>query len=303
MNLTKKLFRIVLFLIFLIITYVVIVKRDDINKYILTKISEYEQNKIIIPGENYNKRNYNFKAFSETNDFTPSSIENIQKIYYTVLNNGWKNFTFYCDYDDDNCLNMVKSVSNSNYVKLINNYVSPYNSYYKYNTLFSGNQITLQVESLYTKDEINKLNEYVDNYLNENNINSNNVTLDDIKKIHDFIIKNVTYDENYTEGQETASNKANTALFDGIALCSGYTDAFAIFLDKLNIPNFKVSNSDHVWNVIYFDNKWTHIDVTWDDDEVNENNIYNFFMVDTDKLLELDQEKHTFEINDYLELN
>ncbi|UKI58189.1 MAG: hypothetical protein L6V81_01725 [Clostridium sp.] len=40
-------------------------------------------------------------------------------------------------------------------------------------------------------------------------------------------------------------------------------------LDKLHIPNFKVTSSEHVWNVVYYNGKWTHIDATWDDDEIN----------------------------------
>ena len=40
-------------------------------------------------------------------------------------------------------------------------------------------------------------------------------------------------------------------------------------MDILNIPNFKVSSKEHIWNVIYYNNAWYHIDVTWDDDEIN----------------------------------
>ena len=73
-------------------------------------------------------------------------------------------------------------------------------------------------------------------------------------------------------------------------------------LDKLHIPNFKVTSSEHVWNVIYYNGKWTHIDATWDDDEVNKNTQHNFYKITTDELLKKDKKEHNFNINDYLEL-
>ena len=39
------------------------------------------------------------------------------------------------------------------------------------------------------------------------------------------------------------------------------------------------------------------------DDEVNENNSHNFFMIDTEKLFDRDTTEHTFEEKLYLELN
>ena len=118
-----------------------------------------------------------------------------------------------------------------------------------------------------------------------------------------MIINNIKYDEEYKENnRESISNKAYGALFNGIALCSGYTDTFALMLDRLSIPNFKVTSEEHVWNVIYYNGKWTHIDATWDDDEINKNNQHNFYMITTEELLKKDKEEHNFNINDYLEL-
>ena len=76
----------------------------------------------------------------------------------------------------------------------------------------------------------------------------------------------------------------------------------AIILDEFNIPNFKVSSADHVWNVVYINNKWLHVDTTWDDDEVNRYNRNNFFLIDTNKLYELDTSEHTFNKEYYKEL-
>ena len=70
----------------------------------------------------------------------------------------------------------------------------------------------------------------------------------------------------------------------------------------MNVPNFKVNSEEHEWNVVYFNNKWSHIDVTWDDDEVNKNNNRNFFMITTNDLLKKDKKEHNFDQSLYLEL-
>ena len=39
----------------------------------------------------------------------------------------------------------------------------------------------------------------------------------------------------------------------------------SIYLNTLGIKNYKVASDTHVWNVAYINNKWLHIDLTWDD--------------------------------------
>ena len=72
-------------------------------------------------------------------------------------------------------------------------------------------------------------------------------------------------------------------------------------MDRLNVKNIKLPSENHIWNYVYFKNKWYHIDLTWDDDEVNKNNTSNFFMIDTKKLFELDKEKHNFNKEFFIE--
>ena len=185
----------------------------------------------------------------------------------------------------------------------LNNYVHPYNTYVKYNTLLVNNkEIHLKIDKLYSEEDISYINKKVDEIFNTLNINPNGYKSDNIKKLHNYIIENTHYDSDYRKGDETISNKANGALETGIALCSGYSDLYAIMLSKLQIPNFRVSNEEHIWNVILNDNKWLHIDVTWDDDERNKNNTYNFYLISTEELHEKDNDVHAFNIDDYLEL-
>jgi hypothetical protein len=279
---------------------------EEVSTYIVKVIKKYSRKAVVIPESSLYHRTYTFKTVSETNNFEPRSKEDIKKIYYTVLNNGWSSFRFYCDEEYPDCVKDVKEIANSQfneYISIINNYVSPYNSYKKYNTtIIDGDEILLSVDKLYTDEEIERLNSIIDKYLAKNNITPDNVTKTEIKKIHDYIIKNVSYDEEYEQSNEiTESNKATGALFNKKALCSGYSDTFAIFMDKLNVPNFEVTSEEHEWNAIYLNNKWYHIDTTWDDDETNMLNTTNFFLINTKELLLKDKKEHNFKKDIFLE--
>ena len=159
---------------------------------------------------------------------------------------------------------------------------------------------------------------------------------DIIYAFHDYIINSTRYDENYeTElanyektlkefyelnGYNTTleapkfnptyqSNKATGPLFQKFAICSGYTDTMAIVLDKLGIKNFKVASDTHVWNVVYLNNSWLHIDLTWDD-PVSRNDkgefidtlFHKFYLIDTQTLEEFQIQNHTYDKSIYIEL-
>lgn len=308
MNRRKIYILIIILLTCAICSLLIYDNRALISEYIIKIYNMTIDKNVIVPDYKLNNRNYKYETFSETDDFVPNNIDEIINIYYTVLNNGWEDFTFYCPEEYVECASDVRLVGdNSNYLSLINNYVSPYNTFSKYNTLIiNKNEIHVTIDKLYSEEEISASNNEVDKILEKLQINTSSPTLSDVKKIHDHLLKIITYDEEYDLNDKnliTNSNKINGALMDHKAICSGYTDTFAIFMDRLNIPNFKVSSETHVWNVIYFDGKWSHVDVTWDDDEVNENNSHNFFMIDTEKLFDRDTTEHTFEEKLYLELN
>ena len=304
MTLTKKLVIILTLLIVSFLTYLYFTNKELIAKKIDRIIREYTQGEVIIPNNNKYHKRYEFISVEETNNFKPKNKKDLERIYYTFLNRGWENFTFYCDIDYVDCLKDASSIAkDDNYLSFLNSFVHPYNSYKKYKTTLIGDdQINLSIDKLYDDTEIKAIEDIVNNYL-INNIKETDTKKDAIKKIHDYLIETVTYDEKYDKLKVlTTSNKATGALINKEALCSGYADAYSIFLDKLDIPNFKVTSENHVWNAVYIDNKWLHIDVTWDDDEINKNNNYNFYLLNTKELLEKDITEHAFNQNYYLEL-
>ena len=41
---------------------------------------------------------------------------------------------------------------------------------------------------------------------------------------------------------------------------------YIIFIVRvIYIINYKISNDEHIWNLVYLDEKWYHLDLTWDD--------------------------------------
>ena len=299
MKLRRVLLNIICILVAAILIVLMLTHKEEINVFVYSRVNEVLQNKVIIPDEKYNVRNYDYITVEEANSFEPANLDDIRKIYYTVLNNGWERFTFYCPAEYKGCIDDVLSIAKNTtiYLEINNYYVSPYNNYSLYNTTVStSGEISISVDKLYSNEQIEYLKKYVDETLVKLNINTNNPTKEDLKKIHDYIINEVSYDDNYDKTDlNSNSNNAYGALVDHKAICSGYTDAYAIFLDRLNIKNIKLPSEDHIWNYIYFDNKWYHVDLTWDDDEVHKNNTSNFFMIDTTQLHKLDTEKHNFD--------
>jgi hypothetical protein len=109
---------------------------------------------------------------------------------------------------------------------------------------------------------------------------------------HDYIVNNCVYDNmnflNNTIPDESYS--AYGALVLGRSVCSGYTKAMKILMDKMGVECIcvegKAANSDHTWNIVKIGKEYYHIDVTLDDPAVNDGISllsHNYFNVtDTD---------------------
>lgn len=86
-----------------------------------------------------------------------------------------------------------------------------------------------------------------------------------IKYIHDAIVNGTTYK---TTGGEYIRD-ADGPLLNGVALCEGYSKAFAYICQSIGIEVICVSGEanggSHMWNLIKLDGNWYHMDVTFDD--------------------------------------
>ncbi|MBR0459436.1 MAG: Ig-like domain-containing protein [Victivallales bacterium] len=56
-------------------------------------------------------------------------------------------------------------------------------------------------------------------------------------------------------------------LLFGEGNCRGYTRAFKIIMDRLDVPCHSITSkgANHVWNIVQLDGKWYHVDCTADD--------------------------------------
>lgn len=279
---------------------------DKIVYFLVANVTSAERKNTTLENNQFaGKESYQFVQL--TDDFTPSTSQDLINIYYTVLNSGMKEFTFYCPEDYKNCINDVDYLSN-NQVLLshINNFLPVYNSFQNIETEFDSlGKVTISIHYTYQQQEITELEATVFNIINST-IQDNMTTEDKIKAIHDYIINTTKYDVNRSDNKITTyhSDTAYGALIEHYAICSGYADSMKLFLDYLQIPNYKISSENHIWNLVYLDHTWYHLDLTWDDpvtstgEDVLE---YDYFLINTEELKEIENEQHIFDNTIYQE--
>lgn len=308
-------------IICIILIAVTIIYLGPITDTIANAISD--EPVLVIKDSNEYTKDLDYLFVQRTKDFIPYSYQDLLNIYYTVINNGWDKFTFYCPSEYTDCLSDASDISSDELILThLNNYVHPFNSFTNVKTSLNENgEITLTVYYLYDDAEIEQINAKVDELINLL-LTDDMDDYEKIKTIHDYIINNTKYDIERNE-ENTSKYNSYTAygpLFEGFATCNGYTDLMAIFLTKLGYNNYKVattpeemtnSSTGHIWNAVFFENKWLHIDLTWDDPVSNDNRdylFYTYFLVTTDAMHEADQgetviEEHNFNPLYYLEFN
>ena len=257
---------------------------------------------------------YKDDNFNYVDDYTESGIKNrndlINSIYYAI-NSGTDYIERYIDSDYTNYINDINTLTAYNgaefkkVISTLNNFVHPYNSSNNVKISYGGDyKIGISINRAYTQDEINEINNKVDKILSEN-VNNNMPPKEKIRAIHDYIINHTEYDKLKYENKNDDTYKSNTAygvLIEGYGTCNGYADAMEIFLDKMNIINYKISNEEHIWNLVYLDGKWYHLDLTWDD-PISDININRdtYFLINTKTLEKINDGTHTFDKNIYSE--
>lgn len=277
---------------------------------------------VLKPSDSFTK-NKDYLFVQRSNDFRPYSYQDLLNIYYTVIDNGWREFTFYCPEEYKNCVSDATKISGDELILThLNNYVHPFNSFTNIKSSINDNgEITLKVFYLYSEKRINEITEKVEEILNNLNVNDLE-DYDKIKTVHDYIINNVKYDVDRNEVNDSKYESYNAygPLFQGYATCNGYTDLMAIFLTKMGFDNYKIattkdeisySNTGHIWNAVKVNDEWLHLDLTWDDpvsDDKKDYLFHTYFLVSTEAMMEADKgetviEEHNFNRLYYLEYN
>ena len=291
----------------MILCGLIIMRKDDIMTIIHT-YTGFDEKSVSLGEKNDYYRDYDFDFVQNTDDFAPESEQDILNIYYTAINAGKTSFTFYCPKEYTGCLDSIEELANDqDELSDINNFVHPYNGFSHIETEYDSlGKVTINIIKSYKEKDIQLIEEQIDALLPQ--ITSpDNTDEENIKSIHDYIINHSKYDSLRSE-QNVFTYKSDLAygpLFEGYAICSGYTDLMELFLERLNIKSFKVSSEDHVWNAVYLNNHWYHLDLTWDDPVATDGRDYleyNYFLIDTNHLLSIETTQHIFNQNIYKEL-
>ena len=77
-------------------------------------------------------------------------------------------------------------------------------------------------------------------------------------------------------------------------------------LGPTSVKNYRIASDNHIWNAVYINDTWLHLDLTWDD-PVSEDGInylyHKYFLINNDQLRSEDKDltDHIFDSSVYLE--
>ncbi|WP_017692247.1 transglutaminase domain-containing protein [Paenibacillus sp. PAMC 26794] len=138
--------------------------------------------------------------------------------------------------------------------------VKSYAFNYKGSNVSAEVHVTLSYRE--TKEQTDYVNRKVTNVLKEI-IKPGMTDHEKVKVIHDWIVLNLSYDtslKKYT---------AYDGLVTGSTVCQGYSLLAYRMLERVGIDNRIVEGTAggqlHAWNIVNLDDKWYHMDTTWDD--------------------------------------
>lgn len=301
----KKYIRYFILLIIIVATFTF---RNNISNYILKKVTPTKTNITITNNSYYSNNELGYVKI--TDNFTVNNKQDILDVFYTILNSGINEFEFVCGDNYKNCISEVEEIiKDNNTLSGINNLIHPYNSFENVSVNISNyGKINVSITKIYTESQIIYINNYINDFIN-NNITSDMTDYDKIKIFHDYIINNTQFDLEAVNAEDRSSSQSHTAyglIKNNKAICGGYSDIMSIYLYFLNIPNYRIATNEHVWNLVYVNGSWLHLDLTWDDPVTSDGSdqlLYDYFLVDTNTLFEKDNEQHNFSKEIYLEAN
>jgi hypothetical protein len=108
--------------------------------------------------------------------------------------------------------------------------------------------------------------------------------------LYEFLQKNVRYDNEEMKASSRgiimnpSSHNAYGALVNKLAVCDGFSAAFALLSQKLGFDCmlvigdsvFDSSSVKHAWNIIRLQGESYHMDVTWDTRKYNDIEVYSY---------------------------
>jgi len=119
--------------------------------------------------------------------------------------------------------------------------------------------------------------------------------------LHDYMVRNITYDESPLGQIPWDSHTPYGALVKGVAVCNGYADSFKLLMDAVGIDcdviygeatSFYGVTLTHAWNRVKIDGDYYMVDVTYDDEDIPGYVTYDYFNL-TDDMISVDHTPYT----------
>lgn len=102
------------------------------------------------------------------------------------------------------------------------------------------------------------------------------------RNLHDALLTRCRYSYEAAESEALSDlhwrmSSPYAALCEGEAICGGYARAMQWLLARAEIDNMLVYNDDHVWNLVWLEDKPYFLDPTWNDfdDDIVSHRVFN----------------------------
>ena len=127
-------------------------------------------------------------------------------------------------------------------------------------------QQVINLSPYWLSDESNLkfLNEYISLLIEKLKLNDLKSDEEKISVVHDYIVTIVKYDNDATS-DDLEEHSAYAGLFNDTTVCSGYALLNYKILTDLGVKCRVITTPTHAWNIVQLNNKWYHLDLTWDD--------------------------------------
>lgn len=113
---------------------------------------------------------------------------------------------------------------------------------------------------------------------------------------NNLLCKNIFYNNEYVDNHDLMGQTLYSAVMLEGTVCAGYAAAFSAIMNALDVETTVVLSPTHAWNVVqYDDGNYYAVDVTWNDDDEDDNNPKNeYFNVGETTLKMGDGGAHTY---------
>lgn len=244
------------------------IKIVDINKYSTIIYDGVEVKKDYV---NLLKNCNDYKAFDENDRLYIFSFQylyelnNMYKTYKSTLDSGeWDNL--YVNTDGESKADFLLGATMVDFRLSDCNVINDTNH-------FLGDYFEIKA---FGNDEYQSTQQEVDKIVNQIKSTTSD-KVEQIKLANDILCDRFSYELTY----EINYFAVVDALKNGTTKCQGYSEAFKLIMNGLNIPcilTIGTANGCHSWNEVFVNGQWKVVDVTWNDTCGDRN---KYLLVDT----------------------